>query len=425
MRIISCVFTVILCLVFPTVLLAGNLTGVVQRVVAPYILLKTDSGFDTVKLRNGASLGNLDSIGHIKGGGESVDVEWMGEHNHVKQATSFSRLPSFTAYPALEVPAEQAATWHNLESGPDKHVMVDVRSREEWEEGHIVRSLSVPFNHAEAQYSPYSADKNHGVVLYGSSTQNNLVHRAAQGALTAGYRKIRTYSGGAADWTKRGKPLGIAVAGAKRRIERNEPLLIVDVRGEDEWRKGHIPGSISSSQFGFTPEVVSVRERNYPLPVLLVGHSVQEAGAVFNIREWGRSHNAPVFLLEGGFDAWKEAGYPVTQGGSSPTAADYVPDGEIGFAEFKELWHSTNSESASLLVNLRDSGETTVSEKLNIPFFELEDRMTELPKNKEIVLFCYTGTRALIALHMLKNNGYKVRYLNRTVRLGKNGELIE
>lgn len=425
MKYFTCLFTTILLLVYPCVLLAGTFSGVVLRVFDPYVLLKSASGYETVKLIDGAALGNYDSIGHIKPGVESVVVEWSDERNHVKQGIELSRLPLFTAYPGLEVPAEQAATWHNLESGPDRHSMVDIRTREEWEDGHILRSLSIPFNPAEPRYSPGSVDLNHRVVLYGGTAQSNLVSRAAQSALKAGYRKVRTYSGGVADWSKRGKPLGIAPAGVRRRLESNEPLLVVDLRGGDAWRNGHIPGSISTSLSVFTPEIVSVRERNYPFPVVLVGTSAVDAQAVFSIKEWGRSHNAPVYILEGGFDAWKDAGYPVARGGISPTAADVVPPGEIAFAEFRTLWNAPNAQSPSVLLNLRDSDDPLFPGRISIPFSELEDRMAELPRDKELILFCYTGTRALIALHMLKNNGYKVRYLNRTVRIGKKGELIE
>lgn len=418
-------FSLLLLLVVPAIASAGTVTGVVEKIYPPYLLLKTGSGHEVVRLLDGGALGNVESLGHLRIGRDRVEVEWTVESNRVKVANQLTRLPVFTVYPAFEVPAEQAATWHDLDSGSEKRFMIDVRSRGEWEEGHILRSLSVPFDFVTSVYSPYPADRAQKIILHGGSDQSSSVQRAAQLATAAGYDNIRVYSGGIEDWTSRGKPLGITAAGAQRRIVRQEDLLIVDVRDREAWNSGHIPGSLSLPMVSFSPEALSVRNRNHPFPVLLVAASEQEAMELFGLRSWGRGYKAPVYFLEGGYSAWKQAGYPVVSGGTPPTAADLLPPGEIGDPEFRSLWERGSAVSAALLLNVRDSDEPTPAGQTNIPFPELERRMKELPADRELVIYCYAGTRAAIAYHMLRNNGYRARFYNRTVRIGGSGELLE
>jgi len=49
---------------------------------------------------------------------------------------------------------------------------------------------------------------------------------------------------------------------------------------------------------------------------------------------------------------------------------------------------------------------------MNIPFPELRKRMSELPKDKEILIFCRSGQRAYYATRILSQHGYKVKNVN-------------
>ncbi|MDC5839635.1 FAD-dependent oxidoreductase [Vibrio europaeus] len=48
---------------------------------------------------------------------------------------------------------------------------------------------------------------------------------------------------------------------------------------------------------------------------------------------------------------------------------------------------------------------------INIPVDQLRQRMTELPNDKEIVIYCQVGLRGNVAYRQLVNNGYKARNL--------------
>jgi len=425
MKIPSLLKTLVLMLLLPAGVKAATLTGLVESVVPPYLLLRSGSGFDVVRLLDGGALGNMDSLGHLKTGRDQVAVEWSGEQNRVKVATAVTRIPVYTVYPAPEVPAEQAATWHDMESGPEKRLLIDVRSHEAWEEGHVLRSISAPFDPGAVSYAPYPADREQKIILYGGNAQNTLVHQASQQAIAAGYANVRVYSGGVTDWTGRGKPLGITAAGAKRRLERQEPMLVVDIRDTAAWQSGHIPGSLSVPAETFSPGILSVRNLNHPFPVLLVGKTENDSLSLFSVKSWGRSYNAPIYILEGGFDAWKGAGSAVKEGGDSASTADLLPTGEIGEVEFRALWKRGKADSAKIILNVRDHDDPAPIGQPQIPFHELVSRLKELPKDREIIIYCYTGTRAGIAYHMLKNNGFRTRFYNRTARIGEDGELLD
>lgn len=71
-------------------------------------------------------------------------------------------------------------------------------------------------------------------------------------------------------------------------------------------------------------------------------------------------------------------------------------------------------EKAALLLDVRDIVEVEnglINGAVNIPVNELRVRMKELPKDKEIWVYCAVGLRGYIASRILMQNGYKVKNL--------------
>ncbi|WP_287822619.1 CoA-disulfide reductase [Clostridium sp.] len=70
--------------------------------------------------------------------------------------------------------------------------------------------------------------------------------------------------------------------------------------------------------------------------------------------------------------------------------------------------------SNSILIDVRselefDNGHMKGS--LNIPVDNLRERLSELDKNKEIIVYCQVGLRGYVAERLLKQNGFKVKNL--------------
>ena len=74
-----------------------------------------------------------------------------------------------------------------------------------------------------------------------------------------------------------------------------------------------------------------------------------------------------------------------------------------------------NLNDEQLLLDVRNPNELQnggfIDGALNIPVDELRDRMDELPKDKEIVIYCQVGLRGNVAYRQLVNRGYKARNL--------------
>ena len=96
-----------------------------------------------------------------------------------------------------------------------------------------------------------------------------------------------------------------------------------------------------------------------------------------------------------------------------------------GYAALNIMEGITDNIQLSDLAEARESGAylldvrtPTEFEKGNIPGFvnlplnELRERMTELPKDKEIIVSCHSGQRSYIASRMLVQNGYQVKNLD-------------
>jgi rhodanese-related sulfurtransferase len=81
-----------------------------------------------------------------------------------------------------------------------------------------------------------------------------------------------------------------------------------------------------------------------------------------------------------------------------------------------EFMNVVNSKPADkLILDVRTQTEAAmgmIDGAMNIPVDELQGRLVELPKDREIITHCRTGLRAEMAYSILRNGGYKARFLN-------------
>ncbi|MFT6138926.1 MAG: NADPH-dependent 2,4-dienoyl-CoA reductase/sulfur reductase-like enzyme [Psychromonas sp.] len=92
--------------------------------------------------------------------------------------------------------------------------------------------------------------------------------------------------------------------------------------------------------------------------------------------------------------------------------ANNIENGDLKAIHFDEI---DRLDEHQLLLDVRSAGEIerfgTLEGAINIPVDELRQRMGELPKNKEIIVFCAVGVRGHVAYRQLANRGYKARNL--------------
>ena len=94
----------------------------------------------------------------------------------------------------VNITAEEAKALMDTEEG---YVILDVRTQEEYEEGHIPGAILIPDFEIEAKAEDVLTDKNQMILVYCRSGRRSKL--AAQSLVELGYTDIREF-GGIIDW---------------------------------------------------------------------------------------------------------------------------------------------------------------------------------------------------------------------------------
>ena len=96
-------------------------------------------------------------------------------------------------------------------------------------------------------------------------------------------------------------------------------------------------------------------------------------------------------FLKGGFNTWKDSGRSV----------EYI--NRINSHKI----HSYNDYKIIDVRNLFEYNNGKIKNSLNIPLFEINSNLNKLDRNGNYLIHCETGYRSMIALSLLKKNGFK------------------
>jgi rhodanese-related sulfurtransferase len=100
------------------------------------------------------------------------------------------------------------------------------------------------------------------------------------------------------------------VADVKRRSDAGEKFLLVDVREDNEWAKGHLPGAVHLGKGIIERDIVQrVPETNAKI-ILYCGGGLRSALAAENLQKMGYTN---VESMDGGWRGWVEAGLPTAK----------------------------------------------------------------------------------------------------------------
>lgn len=166
--------------------------------------------------------------------------------------------------------------------------------------------------------------------------------------------------------------------------------VILDVRQQDDYSKGHIPQSIFIGIDGDFAPWVGALIPDIKQPILLVTPVGREEESITRLARVG--YDNTLGYLKGGFETWKNAGLEydtvnwVTANGLEELMEEKVPvfdvrkEGEFK-SEHVEGAHST-------------------------PLDFINDHIAEFPKEEEFYVHCAGGYRSVIAASILKARGY-------------------
>jgi len=94
----------------------------------------------------------------------------------------------------------------------------------------------------------------------------------------------------------------------KRRLEAGERFYLVDVREENEWSRGHVPGAIHLSKGIIERDIEKTIPDLSATIVLYCGGGFRSALVADSLQEMGYSN---VRSMDGGWREWRQAAYPV------------------------------------------------------------------------------------------------------------------
>jgi hydroxyacylglutathione hydrolase len=174
-------------------------------------------------------------------------------------------------------------------------------------------------------------------------------------------------------------------------VAANETAAIVlDVRHQDDFAKGHIPQSIFIGIDGGFAPWVGAMVGNVAQPILLVTPEGREEETVTRLARVGFDNT--LGFIKGGIEAWKNADKQVD-----------VVEG-IDADELKNIIEKNKIE----IFDVRKPGEYLsehITEAHSIPLDFINDHMSEFPSNKPFYIHCAGGYRSMIAASILKSRG--------------------
>jgi sulfur-carrier protein adenylyltransferase/sulfurtransferase len=110
-------------------------------------------------------------------------------------------------------------------------LLVDVRRRDEWDEGHIPGAIHVPRGSLESRIERAAPDRERPIVLYCSAGERSAFAARTLGEL--GYEDVVSLAGGFTDWKRNGFPTQVDKSLDRERRTRYSRHLLIPEVGEE------------------------------------------------------------------------------------------------------------------------------------------------------------------------------------------------
>jgi rhodanese-related sulfurtransferase len=196
--------------------------------------------------------------------------------------------------------------------------------------------------------------------------------------------------------------------------------ILIDLRPKALIEQGHIPKAVSLPKAGI--DALKDQFPKYMNAAIILYNEdgdISKAQDVYKtILDWGYKN---VTILAGGMRAWDKDGRQLAKGPADAKIA-YVrklAPGEVELAQFKDV---ITDPKGSVILDVRavsEASDGSLPNALNIPLDELEKRLSDIPKDKVVYVYCGTGARAEMAYNVLKKAGVNSKYLKSKVEFDK------
>lgn len=167
--------------------------------------------------------------------------------------------------------------------------------------------------------------------------------------------------------------------------------IVLDVRHESEFVKGHIPRSIFIGLDGTFAPWVGALIKDTEQAILLLTPEGKEKEAVTRLSRVG--FDKTLGFLKGGVDAWKAAGKELDsiESISPEEFAKKYQEGELSVFDVRKCSEYDSNH---------------ISDAENTPLDYLNDHLAEFPVEENFYVHCAGGYRSVIASSILKSRGF-------------------
>ncbi len=167
--------------------------------------------------------------------------------------------------------------------------------------------------------------------------------------------------------------------------------LMLDTREADDFAKEFVPNSINIGLDGNFAMWVGEMIPDVKQKILLITYPGKEEEAITRLSRVG--YDFTIGFLEGGIDAWKAAGKEVDSF-ERISATDLEAKMKAGQVELFDVRKKSEFDS-----------EHVIGAK-NVPLNQINQHLSEFPKDKPFVVHCAGGYRSMIAASILKSRGW-------------------
>ena len=172
--------------------------------------------------------------------------------------------------------------------------------------------------------------------------------------------------------------------------------VILDVRHQDDYAKGHVPRSIFIGIDGDFAPWVGALIPDIKQPLLLITPLGREEESILRLARVG--YDNTLGYLKGGFDTWKNEGL------------EYDTVSSVSAVMLEEIMTEAEEEKEKVMIfDVRKDFEYKKEHIVDVPSTPLDninDHLAEFPKEEEFYLHCAGGYRSMIAASILKARGY-------------------
>lgn len=168
--------------------------------------------------------------------------------------------------------------------------------------------------------------------------------------------------------------------------------LMLDTRDDKDFAKGFIPNSINIGLEGSFAQWVGEMIPSVKQPILLITYPGKEEEAITRLSRVG--YDNTIGILAGGFDSWKKAEKEI----------DTVD--RVNLKEFEDI----SKEKNPLVIDVRKKSEFDsqhLKNAINVPLNEINQHLSQFPKDHFFYVHCAGGYRSMIASSMLKQRGWE------------------